>query len=59
MTWRYEQSTGKLWHLEGVGYSGFEEAKNQPDLEDVKGVRNALSIATHSTTVRLTVGWAD
>ncbi len=36
MTWRYEQATGKLWHLEGQGYSGFEECKNQPDCEDVK-----------------------
>lgn len=36
MAWRYEQSTGRLWHLVAVGYSGFEEAKNQPDLDSVK-----------------------
>jgi hypothetical protein len=35
MSWRYEQSTGKLWRLEAVGYSGREEALNQPDLEAV------------------------
>lgn len=35
--WRYEQSTGRLWRLVATGYSGKEEAKNQPDLEDVKG----------------------
>lgn len=36
MSWRYEQSTGKLWRLVGQGYSGLEEAKNQPGLESVK-----------------------
>jgi hypothetical protein len=36
MTWRYEQSTGRLWHLVGTGYSGRDEAKNQPDLESVR-----------------------
>jgi len=34
--WRYEQSTGKLWQLAGKGYSGREEAKNQPDLDSLK-----------------------
>lgn len=34
--WRYEQSTGRLWLLAGTGYSGRDEAKNQPDLQDVK-----------------------
>ena len=34
--WRYEQSTGRLWRLIGEGYSGKEEAKNQPDLQDVR-----------------------
>jgi hypothetical protein len=37
MTWRYEQSTGRLWHLEGTGYSGKDEAKNRPDMDAVKG----------------------
>lgn len=34
---RYEQSTGRFWQLVGTGYSGHDEARNQPDLEDVKG----------------------
>lgn len=34
--WRYEQSTGRLWHLVATGYSGKEEAKNQPGLDAVK-----------------------
>jgi hypothetical protein len=34
--WRYEVSTGRLWHLVGTGYSGAEEAKNQADLESVR-----------------------
>jgi hypothetical protein len=34
--WRYEQSTGKLWKLVAVGYSGRDEAKNQPDLDSIK-----------------------
>lgn len=34
--WRYEQSTGRLWHLVGTGYSGAEECKNQPDCESIR-----------------------
>lgn len=34
--WRYEQSSGRLWRLVATGYSGKEEAKNQPDLDSVK-----------------------
>lgn len=33
--WKYEQSTGRLWKLVATGYSGKEEAKNQPDLDSV------------------------
>lgn len=39
MGWIYEQSTGKLYRdgqLVALGYSGKEEAKNQPDLESVR-----------------------
>jgi hypothetical protein len=48
MTWRYEQSTGRLWHLEGTGYSGYDpdptthgepgEGKNDPADEAVRSV---------------------
>lgn len=36
--WRYEQSTGYLWHRVAVGYSGHDEGKNQPDLDSVRGI---------------------
>jgi hypothetical protein len=34
--WVYEQSSGQLSQRVAIGYSGLEEAKNQPDLQDVK-----------------------
>jgi hypothetical protein len=39
MTWRYSQSTGRLYHngeLVGVGYSGLGSGKNRPEKEDVR-----------------------
>ena len=37
--WIYSQTSGKLWNdageCIGVGYSGFEEGKNNPRLQDV------------------------
>lgn len=38
MTWRYEQLTGNIFHdaeLVGVGYSGFAEGKDNPELQHV------------------------
>lgn len=39
--WTYEQSTGKLSHdgqLVGMGYSGHEDGKNNPQLQGVANV---------------------
>jgi hypothetical protein len=48
MTWRYEQSTGRLWRLVATGYSGYDpdpktqgeagEGKNDPSDEAVRSV---------------------
>ena len=42
MTWRYEQSTGKLFrptgHLVCTAYSGHGDGVNNPEMEDVRGV---------------------
>lgn len=41
MTWRYEQSTGRLYqngNYKGKGYSGSLTNKNNPEREHVKGM---------------------
>jgi hypothetical protein len=41
MAWRYQISTGKLWHdseYEGSGYSGRRSGLNNPALTGVEGV---------------------
>ncbi|WP_112291472.1 tlde1 domain-containing protein [Rahnella sp. AN3-3W3] len=55
MTWRYEQSTGRLYkgnELVETGYSGVLTNKNNPDRQQVKGMgplpRGTYRIAGHS-----------
>ncbi|WP_421671293.1 tlde1 domain-containing protein [Rahnella sp. EDr1-12] len=55
MTWKYEQSTGRLYYgseLVEAGYSGSLTNKNNPDRQQVKGMgplpRGTYRIAGHS-----------
>lgn len=57
MTWKYEQSTGRLYNgseLVETGYSGSLTNKNNPDRQQVKGLgplpRGTYRIAGHSTS---------
>lgn len=39
--WQYIQETGELlhdWIREGIGYSGFEEGKNNPEMQQIHDV---------------------
>jgi hypothetical protein len=41
MPWIYEQQTGKFYHnetYEATGYAGRDEGKNNPDMQNVKGI---------------------
>lgn len=57
MAWKYEQSTGRLYHgseLVETGYSGSLTNKNNPDRQQVKGMgplpRGTYRIAGSSTS---------
>lgn len=57
MAWKYEQSTGRLYHdseLVETGYSGNMTNKNNPDRQQVKGMgplpRGTYRIAGHSAS---------
>src|SRR2546422_5138907 len=39
--WTYEQATGTIYHdgeYVGTGYSGLDDGKNNPDMQEVQGV---------------------